>query len=90
MRAYRVEWFTFYARFLFYKMKIHSSNIKSASYNRRERTLTLYFINRPRWKYIYSNVPVTVWIKFQRAESQGKYFHDYIKDEYLFKRIVMN
>lgn len=71
-------------------MKIHSSNIKEAFYNRRERTLTIYFINRPKWKYVYQKVPVTVWIKFLRAESQGKYFHDYIKDAYIFKRLTMN
>lgn len=69
-------------------MKINSSNIKSAEYDKSNHILTLVFINRPIWVYSYRAVPPRVWTGFLKAQSQGKYFANYIKDQYVFVRSI--
>ena len=68
------------------EIRVVSSNIKTAAYNLGTKTMILTFINRPQWKYSYFHVPPRVWTKFVQAESKGKYFADYIKDQYAYTR----
>lgn len=70
-------------------MKIVSSNIMSADYDRRKRELTMIFINRPRWVYVYSNVPIKIWNEFINSQSKGEYFSAIIRDVYRYKRIIL-
>lgn len=69
-------------------MNIVSSNIKTADYDRNKRELVLTFINRPRWMYIYYNVPPNIWTEFVRSQSKGQYFSAIIRDAYRYSRIV--
>lgn len=69
-------------------MIVQSSNIKTADYDRVKRELTLVFINRPRWEYIYFNVPPNIWTGFIKSVSKGQYFSAVIKDIYRYSRII--
>lgn len=69
-------------------MKISSSNIREASYDKKTKVLTMIFINRPTWVYKYINVPPKIWTGLIKAESKGIYFAERIKNDYQFKRTV--
>lgn len=69
---------------------IGSSNILKAGYSKPERTLSIVFINRPNWLYLYHNVSIQRWVAFLRASSKGEYFAKHIKDSYEFKKEIHN
>lgn len=69
-------------------MKIASSNIMSADYDRSKHILTLIFINRPRWVYHYYNISPRIWKEFVRADSKGTYFSQVIRDQYKYKKTI--
>ena len=74
----------------FMTMRVDSSNIKTADYDKRTHILTMVFVNRPTWVYSYRAVPPRVWTGFLKAKSQGQYFANYIKNEYSFSRSINN
>ena len=61
---------------------INSSNLKSASYNSENKTLTIEFSSGS--IYEYYNVPWAIFTKFRMADSQGKYFNANIAKEYKY------
>ena len=65
-------------------MRIVSSNIKTADYDRTKRELKMTFINRPRWRYTYYKVSPRIWVEFVRSQSKGQYFSDIIRDHYTY------
>ena len=67
-------------------MKINSSNIKTADYDKGKKELSLTFINRPRLVYTYYKVSPKVWVDFIRSVSKGQYFANNIKDVYNYSR----
>lgn len=69
-------------------MKISSSNIREASYDKKTKSLKMIFINRPTWTYTYINVPPKIWTEFIKAGSKGIYFSERIKNDYQYKRTV--
>lgn len=71
-------------------MRVVSSNIEYADYNRVTRVLTLRFISRPLWEYSYYKVSSRIWTEFVRSQSKGRYFADFIKDKYKFTKKVTN
>ncbi len=62
-----------------------SSNISSVGFNKDTKTLEVEFYSGG--IYQYSDVPETVYSKFIRAESVGKFFHIHIKKVYKFKKV---
>lgn len=68
------------------EIRVSSSNIKTIAYDIDTKTLFITFINRPTWRYSYFHVPPKVWTKFLNADSKGKYFSDYVKDQYTYTR----
>lgn len=80
--------FTYFCTLKELEMQVVSSNIKTADYDRTKRELTLTFINRPRWVYIYYNVPVKIWTQFIKSASKGQFFSDVIRDVYRYRRII--
>lgn len=72
----------------FMPMRVKSSNIKTAEYDKRTHLLILTFINRPTWVYIYKAVPPKIWTGFMRAKSKGQYFANNIKEEFNFTRSI--
>ena len=64
---------------------INSSNLKSASYNTKSKTLTTTFNNGS--IYEYYDVPWELFTKFRMAESQGKHFNVNISRNYKYKKL---
>lgn len=64
------------------KTSITSSNIAAADWS--NETLTLWFHNGG--VYSYADVPMSVFNDFIHAESQGKFFHAFIKSSYVATR----
>lgn len=70
-------------------MRIVSSNIKTADYDRIKRELKMTFINRPRWVYIYYKVPPRIWVEFVKSQSKGQYFTQIIREGFLYRKIIL-
>jgi hypothetical protein len=70
---------TFYEWFLDeYKMRVASSNLQSFDYDDDWEELTVYF--RSGGVYRYDNVPDDVVDEMKFAESRGRYFYRYIRN----------
>ena len=67
------------------EVKINSSNLKSASYDTENETMTVAFNSGG--IYEYNKVPWTKFTKFRLAESQGKYFNENIAKTYKYIKI---
>lgn len=65
-----------------------SSVIKSIRYHRAEQLLCIRFVSGT--LYHYRQVPEDIYAHFRRATSKGRYFNQYIKGKYPFKRIKMH
>ena len=65
--------------------QVHSSNIRSVGYEPESRLLAVEF-NGGR-TYEYYGVPGTVHRGLMQAASKGSYFHQVIKDQYMFERV---
>jgi len=64
---------------------VESSNIESVGYDESEQVLEVEFKNNT--IYRYSKVPQMVFFELGRAKSVGKYFHQFVKDVYKFKKV---
>lgn len=64
---------------------VNSSNIKSIGYDGRNNCLEIEFNNGS--IYEYSNVPNDIYLSLMSAPSHGKYFNQYIKKNYTFKKV---
>ena len=62
---------------------VSSSNLASVGYENG----TLYIAFNSGGLYSYSNVPISVYNGLLAASSHGKYFHQFIKNVYPYKRI---
>ena len=60
---------------------LNSSAIWAVQYNPGTRTLTIWFTSGSRG-YDYYGVPETVYLGLINASSKGRYFNDYIRDQY--------
>lgn len=69
---------TVFTYFCIKKMRIASSNINAADYDRTKQELKMTFINRPRWLYVYHKVSPRIWVEFVKSKSKGHYFHEII------------
>ena len=61
-----------------------SSSLRSANYD--DRTATLIIVFRNGGRYLYKDVPRTLYEALLSAPSKGSYFDAYIKDRYRFNR----
>lgn len=59
---------------------IESSMIRSIGYDVDNATLELEFNSGAIWQYY--DFPESVWYEFEGADSQGKFFHREIKNQY--------
>lgn len=64
---------------------VKSSNIKSIGYSETNKLLEIEFNNGG--IYDYYKVPKQIYDSLMCAVSHGKYFHQYIKKVYLFKKV---
>jgi lysyl-tRNA synthetase class 2 len=63
---------------------INSSNIRGASYNSENETLTIEFTSGS--IYEYYKVPWNIFTKFRLSESQGKFFNASISKTYKYAK----
>ena len=67
------------------RIYVSSSYLHSVWYNEASMTLEIEFNSGG--VYAYYDVPESIYNGLMNAPSHGKYFHQYIKDVYRFKRI---
>jgi len=62
------------------RKNIESSMIRSIGYDSSNSTLEIEFNSGAVWQYF--DFPESLWYEFKGAESQGKFFHREIKNQY--------
>lgn len=62
-----------------------SSCVFTVDYDSESKEMIVTFQQRGTYKYL--DVPIDEVINFQTAGSRGKYFNNYIRDQYSFERI---
>jgi len=64
---------------------IDSSMLRGIGYDADSSTLELEFNSGAVWQYF--DFPESLWYEFETAESQGKFFHQQIKNQYSESRV---
>jgi hypothetical protein len=67
------------------RQPIHSSMIASAGYDKKKSVLEIEFNSGAIWHYY--DVTEKIFEGLKKSSSAGRYFDDYIKDEYEEMRI---
>ncbi len=67
------------------RKQIESSMIRSIGYDFDNSVLEIEFNSGAVWQY--SDFPESEWYEFEGAESQGKFFHREIKNQYPENRV---
>lgn len=67
------------------RQSVKSSNIASIGYDETSEILEIEFLSGGIYQYL--DVPNYVYEELMNAESHGKYFNAYIKDNYETKKI---
>ncbi len=67
------------------RQPVSSSDIRSVGYDRDTQVLEIEFHSGG--SYQYSNVPGSVYVGLMSAGSHGRYFHDFIKGKYPYRRV---
>ena len=67
------------------RKNIESSMIRSIGYDANNSTLEIEFNSGVVWHYF--DFPESSWHEFEAAESQGKFFHREIKNQYSESRV---
>ena len=62
-----------------------SSNLKTTQYNTENSELIVEF--KKGGKYSYNKVPISIFTKMRKAESQGSYFSKNIAKKYKYKKL---
>ena len=65
---------------------LESRCVASTDYNLAQSDLTIVFVERG--TYVYHNVPLDVYTMLATAESQGRFFNLYIREQYDYERIA--
>ena len=64
-------------------IKVKSSNLKSVSYDKESKDLTIVF-NRNNRTYVYHGVPYGIYFGLLNAPSKGTYFFRFIANRYTY------
>jgi len=67
------------------RKNIDSSMLRSIGYDADSSTLELEFNSGAVWQYF--DFPESLWYEFEAAESQGKFYHQQIKNQYSESRV---
>lgn len=65
---------------------VMSSNVVAIGYDAESKTLQVEFNSGTTYQYF--DVQVEVFGAFERAESQGRFFNQFIKNRYAFERVA--
>ena len=67
------------------RQHVESSDIDSIGYDEKSSVLEIEFLSGGIYQYF--NVSVNIYNNIMNASSHGKYFHEYVKDKFTFKKI---
>jgi hypothetical protein len=67
------------------RQSVQSSNIAEIGYDSDLSVLEIKFLDGSVYQYL--GVPEDIFQGIMSAPSHGKYFHQYVKDKYNFKKI---
>jgi len=67
------------------RQNVESSMIRSIGYDANNSTLEIEFNSGAVWQYF--DFPESLWYEFETSESQGKFFHRVIKNQYSESRV---
>lgn len=67
------------------RKNIESSMIRSIGYDASNSTLEIEFNSGAVWQYF--DFPESSWYEFESTESQGKFFHREIQNQYSESRV---
>ena len=67
------------------RISVKSSNIKSIGYDETSNTLEIEFNDGHIYQYI--KVPINIYNELMKSESQGKFFHATIRNNFAYKKI---
>ena len=67
------------------RQTVSSSNLHSVGYDSSSAILEISFHSGG--VYQYYNVPESVYFSLLNASSKGKYFHQYIKNRYRYRKV---
>jgi len=67
------------------RKNIESSMIRSIGYDANNSTLEIEFNSGAVWQYF--DFPESLWYEFESSDSQGKFFHREIKNQYSESRV---
>jgi len=67
------------------RKNIESSMIRSIGYDANISTLEIEFNSGAVWQYF--DFPESLWYEFEASDSQGKFFHREIKNQYSESRV---
>lgn len=65
---------------------VNSSNLNSVGYEEETQTLEIEFNSGGVYRYF--GVPKYIYTELMSASSHGKYFHQYIKDNYRWSKVI--
>lgn len=68
-----------------HKCLIQSSNIKASEYDAKKKDLLITFKNDS--QYVYKGVHEVDYLRFEKAESNGKILNSIIKKTYKFEKL---
>lgn len=59
-----------------------SSWIRNARYYSCNRKEGYFLLETSKKRYIFKGLPIAIWISFKKADSFGKYYHQFIRGRY--------
>lgn len=65
---------------------VDSSSLVSIGYDRSAQQLEIEF--RGGRTYLYSRVPVDVWLGLKKAPSKGQFFQTFVRDRFAATRVA--
>lgn len=67
--------------------KMPSTAIRNTQYDPATRTLSVWFVPSGH-RYDYADVAPATYAAFRRASSKGRFFNEFIRDHYSYRRVA--
>lgn len=67
--------------------KMPSTAIRNTQYDPATKTLSVWFVPSG-YRYDYADVAPTIYAAFRKASSKGRFFNEFIRDHYRYRRVA--
>ncbi|UCI34760.1 KTSC domain-containing protein [Mesorhizobium sp. B4-1-4] len=64
-----------------------STVIQNTQYDPATRVLSVWFVPTG-YRYDYMGVPLATYTAFRKSSSKGRFFNEYIRDNYTYRRVA--